>query len=917
MVSAAKGTAGDYINALFTGEEYYTPEDDVASVPSSYRRIRKSRSMFTNSASSIASRNFTQSPSSVTINQLPLPSADLSNSGPDECIPATGLKAPKSMSFLRARRDQPMLFSKRRGSVPMGLSNLESTGISSNREGPLKSQPSAFLPSKSTNAERFLRRSMRDRSSDTLPTDGKIPKDGSLRNRARKVSLNFKHKLKSLFSLVKGDTDESAFPPQQIEAPKSHVTDFENADYMKDDEFQFEPASDKAALSRVPSGIPSLHAVPSHQQLRSRQGSVESLRSERRASDERSRVTSWTNSDTNTLNTLNSHRGEWERQRLSVIKEHGMHISSSSARLPGTDTHVVNSNTSVRSLPPPIPAQPATVDSQRIYSALMKRLNEVSKRSQRSEVSSQRSNDNDFINTAAVPLRGSSRDQEGREPSLPATIRHVTPDSCSDSASVRTIERKPVPNNREAKMESNKASFYSNAGSTLEGRALPFPAISPLTDEAKGLADRDDGSPPVPRVGEPPTSARTLSTRSSAFFASPTRHLFRTRSPYRRALQDSMRTDTQSTCLKSPEFNPWMRSLTSLPIRRPSTCESEIDKKMQYAESIYSSTTEDLVAGPSNNTSAVVDNFPMPRLTHGDATIFVDPPVYRPTPPLLPQHRVASSASSVEWKTWLSANVSKLEGTPSGTDTAVLEYAVPSTRSTGHIREEAQINDEDEQPPLEVYKPTRPDSALATIKHNTRASPQTSRPTMKSSSPVPDCDKENEAPGPFMVSSRSGLRTTPSLASMRSAREAKASTEPRSKGALDSIRRRSVAHKASLNTLAGNPTSTRKLVKKQPGRKKYVTPTSSPRLAAAVDRQFGKVDGSTDSERKLGVVASMKTENVSPMTDADPYGVQGSGVLGPETDVSSQSMGSKKMVDLFLSSRRRRMASGDDGGVFM
>ncbi|KAI2464322.1 hypothetical protein F4781DRAFT_439717 [Annulohypoxylon bovei var. microspora] len=879
MASAAKGTAGDYINALFTGEEYYTPEDDFASAPSSYRKIRKSRSMFTCSEASMTSRNHVRTPTS-TVSQLPPSSAASINMGTEDSIPPTRLKAPKSMSFLRGRREQPMLFSKRRGSAPIAPSINRNTGSSSNKERSMKPQPSSFLRSKSSNTDKFLRKSMRDASNDTLLINGKIPKDGSLRNRARKVSHNFKHKLKSLFSLGKGDSDEEAFPPQQIEAAKSHITDLDDHDYMKIDEFQFDSTSDEAAISRVPSGVPSLHAVPSNQQLRSRQGSVESLRSERRASDDRSRVTSWTNSDTNTINTLSSRKGEWERQRLSVIKENGMHVSSSSTRCPGIATHVTNPNNSGRSLPPAIPPQPATVNSQRIYSALMKRLSDTNKHSKGNELKRKKSVD-DFITAVAVPPRGSSRDQKSRGPNSPATIRHVVSDGLSDTSSTRTIERKPVASSRKVKAESSKSPSRVEPSSTKSG--FPSSISAPL----------DDWKMSLPRIEEPtPTPPlRTLSTRSSAFFASPTCHLFRTRSPYRRALQDSIRTESQNTHLRSPEYNPWMRSLTGLPIRCPSTCDSEMDIKMQYAESVYSSTS-DLAAGPSTNTPGVVDSFPKPPTAHGDATIFVSPPVYRPTPPPpFATHRVTSSTSSVEWKTWLSANVSKLEGSPDRPAAAVLEYAVPSTRPSGHVRERAQITDDDdddddeEQPPLlEVYQPTRPepDGAFAPIAPNARP-------------PAPHDDKENEVPERTVVKaqSRNALRATPSLASMRSAETAAA-----------------LAHKASPNTLA-----TRKLVKKQPSARKFVTPTPSPGPKAAVEAaQSGKMGGGSAGERrKFALVAAKKTENVSPKeVGADPYDG-----LGAEKDLTPQSVGSKMMVDLFLSSRRKRMASDEEGGVFM
>lgn len=865
MVSAAKGIAGDYINTLFTGEEYYTPEDDIASAPSSYRRIRKSRSMMTSSGASIISKHYTQASTSTVGNGMPPPSAATSTLKVDENVPPSRLKAPKSMSFLRSRRDHSGLFSQNRGSVPKELSSDESARTSNNREEPLKSQPSTFFRPKSTGADKFIRKSMRDSSNDAMPVDERAPKDGSLRIRARKVSSNFKHKLKSFFSLTKGDSNEASFPPQQIEASTSHNRDLDNDEYIDEDDFPFQSAYDEAAISRVPSGVPSLHAVPSHQQLRSRQGSFESLASERRASNERSRVTSWSNSDTNTIHTTTSRKGERERQRLSIIKEDGVHISSSSARQMRADSHAMDSNANLHHLPPPIPPQPATVDSQRIYSALMKKLNNTNQHSQRNEaqrneVQRQKSVD-DFIHSGAVPPRRSSRACEIRGANVPPTIRHVPRNL--QLTPPKSTQRKPTASAARPNVEVHESSFDSTSLSEQQG--VPPSASAPIAYEAERVKDENDQPFPAPRIEAPTPPPRALSTRSSAFFASPTCHLFRTQSPYRRAIQDSMKTESQDSQLKSPEFNPWMRSLSSLPIRRPSACESEMDKKMQYAKSIYSSTTEEPAAASASNTSAAVDNFPTAPIAHGNATIFLDPPVYRPAPPPIPKHRVTSSASSVDWKTWLSASVSKLESPPNRIKTGALEYVVPSSRSPGHVREEAQIHDEEDQSPLEVYKPTRADGVLAPIEQNARASPQVFRPASHITSLGTYYGKGNEEAESTAIQPRNVLCSTPSVGSMGSTQEANAFTEPTKKGVFDSLRRRSLAHRPSLNTLAGNPTS-KKLVKKQPGPKRYVTPTSSPRVMEGTDEQFRNVSGLPDSGDKFGITASAKTENVSPRT---------------------------------------------------
>ncbi|KAI0597280.1 hypothetical protein F4775DRAFT_602871 [Biscogniauxia sp. FL1348] len=907
MVSAAKGAAGDYINALITGEEYYTPEDNVASEPSSYRRIRKSRSMFTSSERSRISGYQTDSQVSTTVSNASIPKAD-------ENIPPAGLKAPKSMSFLRGRQDQTLQFSDDDGGIPIMSPTKDLVRSTNNRGNFLKSQSSLLFRPKQSNPDKTFRKSMRDTSDSTISTTGKVSKEGSLRSKARKVSQNFKHKLKNFFALGKGDGDEDAFPPQQIEARKYHNADLESQEYDPNEDIQLEVPTDECALSRVTSGVPYLHAVPSCQQLRSRQGSVESLRSERKASDERSRVTSWTNSDTNTLNTMGSNRGEWERQRLSVIKENGMHISSSSAIKPTLSNPFSLLNNSIIPLPPPVPPRPGTVDSQRIYSALMKRLNETEQQNQ--ELRRQKSADS-LKNFGVAPLSGSSsRSCEDPGLSTPTTIRQVIPDSASDSASARTVERKYTAQVDQLGNEKAPAECESN-----RNRYGMATSIS-----TQGVNNQDS---PIPHIEESQPLKRTLSSRSSAFFASPTCHLFRTQSPYRRVLQDKMESATHDQQPKSPDFNPWMCSLSNLPLRCQSTCESEIDQKMYYAESVYSCNTDDQTS-EINNTLSLVDNFPKPPSAHGNATIFVDPPTYRPNPPIVSQRRMASSASSVEWKTWLSANVSKLEETSTQPKIDNFEYSLPSARSSSHVRENAQIDDDDDDEedlePMEAYRPTRPGSALALIEHDSDTSSESSRPISAEILPQEVSVNGDDRLGPPPLPPKSVLRSVPSASSMRSTQEASdTGTMTTDDGVFDSIRKKSLRRMPSFSTFPGNQprggrSATAKLVRRQPRSKESNLLGASPGLANAVEQQFGKLGEPTGSKLRSSVTTNTKTENISPNAadTQDPYGIDGAGVLGPNGDPNLQAIGSKRIVDLFLNSRRRRMASSsEDGRVFL
>jgi hypothetical protein len=135
---------------------------------------------------------------------------------------------------------------------------------------------------------------------------------------------------------------------------------------------------------------------------------------------------------------------------------------------------------------------------------------------------------------------------------------------------------------------------------------------------------------------------------------------------------------------------------------------------------------------------------------------------------------------------------------------------------------------------------------------------------------------------------------------------------------------RSLAHICSLNRLRemnSNPDSPEtptpnptRLQKKRSGF--LYTPSvvasetaTSPGLTAAVEKQFGAV-----SKPNTG-----KGENKENEGAGDPYGLGRSGMLGSIPSGSEQrSAKTKRMVDVFLSSRRKRFASGsDDSPAFL
>lgn len=904
MVCATKGAAGDYINTFFTNDEYYTPEDGIASMPSSYRKLRKSRSMLTNRPTWTAAERSSFSKPSVSANQLPVPAKSyFRHSRGDENLLPRRLNTPKSMSFLRGFRENfaPAFRSENDATTPF----VSIYDNNQDRAKPsLRSKPSRFFRTKTTGEEKVFRKSMRDTSNSTASMSGVTVKNGSLRYKARQVSQSLRHRLKDIFGLGKDVDHEGRLPLQHIDAQKSHIFNWDTLQHETDDNLHQDRPATQASLSRVASGIPSLHAVPSYQQLRSRQGSMESLQSEYKTTDDRSRVTSWSSSDADTVITHNNSREDWERKRLSIINEHGAHICSSSAQFA---TIPEQSNASTTSLGRPAQVRPGTVDGQRIYSALMKRISQ----SQRARVHGPeiQDSDNDIVQLGTVPHRKNSLRLRrlGRDPA--STIRYVFPESEIDPESPKTnVRLDPKDKGSPSKPTTSSANRASEQGQSGSASA------SASTNTNVGDTLSRDGS----AEGVPPL-IRTLSSRSSAFFGSPTRHLFRTESPYRRALQDRMQTTPNEYAIRSPpDYNPWMRSLSNLPnlpIRRSSTHGSDADVKLHYTESIYSTNTED---GQCRRHSvlSVVEDFERPTSTHGDVTIFLNPSGQnKRCASLPPKQRVTSSSSSVEWKMWLSSNVEKLEDTAKQVESNEFKYDLSLARPLGHVRENAQINDEEED---QLSDPT--DTPCRASGKRTSV--------MKLGR-----DEDNSQPTPFDAGEKDPEIVQSQLAFSNSSLSSKSvstsvtpTVPPKTTTPSASTQSNVVNHEKELpkvplfdskeDRFKGHTNIAPKLMQRQLKAKSSIVPlTNRSHSDVGQGQSQGKKDNSANSRHKLNPATPTKAENMSPaaQSDDDPYGIEGSGVLGP----GPHSVGSRRMVDIFLSSRRRRMASNEEGSVFL
>ncbi|KAF9879513.1 hypothetical protein CkaCkLH20_03056 [Colletotrichum karsti] len=917
--------------------EAYIPTEERSSVSSSRGKLRKSRSMFAPTAQTPdAEYYFSNSPEQE--NPRPALRRKSLQNIKDAKSPKKhrSLRAPKSMSFLKTgtMNTQPGVRANHHAKGKDVRGKFSKTSANDEGQLHLKSRSSGIF---SSNME-GMRHSMRNASTNTLV----VPKQsGSLRKKARKVSNGLRTKLKSFFRRSKDDEMEEDEVPTTSNEHGGRGAEA-GGDAEDDDAYMEigDPVADECSISQVPSRVPSLHNASSAQQLRSRQGSIESIDSGRKVSDDKSRVTSWTNSDTYTLNSQVTWNGEKDRQRLSVIKEIGPHVSSSSFRRPalnGTNPFEFEAMSPEKKLERS-GAAPA-VDSQRVFSALMGRLNEVKEKE----------------NLRRQALRQASVDDFG-------TIRCVQPeDDVFQDSRPEKIPETGIPDTEDENASTTGSVIHrpqrSESGSTLY-KAYPAPTAGDEKENEPTVASES--------TKDVPTAPKALSTRRSAFFGSPTCHLFRTTSPYRRALQKSMQeTSEVSTQIRSPTLSTLNLDLVSTR-RHPSL--SVEDPRVAYSESIYSDqylspkgnppALAKIVTGslrsrrPSNSSSgkhsrltyskSFDSNLPVERDTDtntisskrhersGSYNAPRAPLVYTPTMPT-DHTRTASYASSVEWKTYLSANISKadLHAPAAAKGLSEVRYAKPSMPRTGHVREGAQIDDDSpiSYKPTGLERPIRYHTPLRTTSHNRQFSSASRAEGGAQAKLSTSSRDENTVPysdgrvssrvrgmyGPPPIPPRSSLRTVPSMPLLQTRMS-------QSNIPIKSPKRkmRSVDNMAEVkpveNQQKPKTRSPMKLVRRAGLRNGIKPSLSSPGLAMTVERQFGPMLLSDQIGRGS---PEEKWQNRSDRRLLDPSDSADYSDTTSSEDWRAQKLGSQQMVDNFLSGKRRLHGRSEESRVFL
>lgn len=851
----------DYTQALVPDTQCYTPEDDIASQPSSYHRVRKSKSMLTPRYNSRlgqdrrAERSLSGMHLPDETKQAVSPSlwprlSFLHRKSSDLTLSTTTLRARKSLSFVKHRRDHASTAVAPKDPAlppPAGLtvSPLPESSIRSR----LLTKPSTLFASKDIKAgqsgSRILLRNSSNGIAYISETTNNIPLSthGSMRAKARKASSSIKTRFKSLF--VNKSEDDASLPAQQIVAQRTHLSIASNGrleaeapglgEFPKRSSLGSVLFTKSSSLSRIMPQIPSLTAVPSNELLRSRKGSIESFKSINRSfSEDKSRVTSWaTSTEANTVvaHKMVEYPEDCDRQRLSVISENELQAASSSAGPSVSYSQSTESQSLVADGWEPASRRPV-VDSQRVYSALMKRMNDTR---QIAELVAQQRKSSDNSD----PFR---------------TLSPPTSDDSSENRSSPAICRSPTrPGNSAPSHSSSDAADTPHNVLSNPGTKQHRPLSPPVHLNPQGV----DLSSSVPRAD-----------RGSAFFGSPTSHLFRTRSPWRRSLQKALE--------KEQALTPEPLAVDTLSADTINVTATD-DKKIDTA-SIYSQ--ESQIHKPELH-----QEFPV---AGDDLSTYIgggEDAVPEALNPHRTEQRLISTASSIGWKAQLSHDMAKagrlsLPPTRVTGRASEVEYVVPTMPkafSHGHIREEAQIEsyDEDEgHTSPAVRLPTQASTPLGDIEPNVvKLSPQQRSVMQRTPPPVP-------------------------------AHEAASAKQSKSAVALQSFAR-TRADETGSPCRAGSPTvrlSRKPVAKQEHG---PASAASTPYFSSAFERQFGTFPC------RLSCDIAEK-ENKSPHGEDYVAGTQRTGSPGGKGQIGKSST----MADVLLDGRHRQRRSGD-GAAFV
>ncbi|KAH8816856.1 hypothetical protein F5884DRAFT_237166 [Xylogone sp. PMI_703] len=334
------------------------------------------------------------------------------------------------------------------------------------------------------------------------------------------------------------------------------------------------------------------------------------------------------------------------------------------------------------------------------------------------------------------------------------------------------------------------------------------------------------------------------------------------------------------------------------------------DRDKSYTESIYSRTTSGLSPKEERGLLAITtDGQPQPIADVG-AAVITSRTIYRSRHPTA---LAKSPDASNDWKLWVSSQVSKIETSETGENITDSFISPISSRRIGHIREETQIGDKMIDIERATSTPDRHPLQLLQkgIQSNSSVSPISKQLTPTTS---PDFHKQTKVTV-SLIGDRQPLRPMQLPSSFGPIANTKTTT-PTSILNIDTDNFKNSVNKTPFDT--GNLISNSSRSAERSARLRRATTKQSPDNRSASRIQQLHAKGECLSPDILGL---SKPNNSMYSKDTDDIFEIDRGrftELSPGDVSNQQQRGSKNMVDLFLSSRRRRITGGsDESGVFL
>lgn len=664
----------------------------IASCPSTYQKLRKSKSMFNprNHRLAILTSGSTQKSAQV-----------------NRALPASSPRLRRSFSFVRDS-DNTSSHTDQDTIQDIAVQIARDRFLRQAENHPSEDSSNITPSGKTQKPQKAFRRTVRTSSTNsygngvvsaTPPSADRITKR-SFGNKARNLSVSLKNRLKRVFS--RNSDVEAAFPAQQVDADRLHFGNSISPSSGVDQEYHSVPSPTHEILRKRLSREKLLIDVPEILDKPSNSGSIRSVRSDDDISNTRSRSTSWTNSTA--TNTITSSQTK-EKKRLSIIQENGGPYQPSSPIRHygdlGSLFHQPFRSSSVGAR--------AGVDSRRIYSAIQRRIDER------------------------------KRNTNSPEENEPVTEKGAENDGCQpfDTECVSLSSRTVINNSPDIVFQGQRGRIRKSA--EFDSTAVPPDGLIPVKE---GLIDQDYqqsliGMPiglTPQQIAERnesgiPSPKRPLREVKSTFFPSSTRIERSNTSPYRRAMHNSIEEEISTDpVLKRHEY----AESTGSPLRRITPGSTRI-RNPARTESIYSRTSSGDTPKPEKSSLSLATS---PGSAEDGTAVIITTRTRNYDQSLSPFARRSNSSprSSVDWQQLMA---SPFASESPGNENRKALYSSTS-KENGHTRVNAHIHGDDVRSgslvKVHTDSPKRP---LGTIQGNI----VTPRPALKSENSQPMNDR--------------------------------------------------------------------------------------------------------------------------------------------------------------------------------